>query len=649
VDDLSDPSVTIAVDADNPPALARPAALPRLSAGSGRWPRQTWTAKLAQSLETGAFRLRAGLAWPAWRQPPRPPAFVAALAERPPGNRAAPLVSVIMLNLNGAAMLEEAFSSLRLVNRYPAIQIILVDHASTDDSVAVAETWARVLPITIIRCAENHTFSYSCNRAAELAQGEFLLLLNNDVVLTEDVIGRMVAAAQHGASAVGLKLYQSSRARVLQHIGIRFRWNYRYLSLQPYNAVPFPGDQLIAHNPARFPAVTAAILLCRRRDYLAVGGLCEDYVYGCEDIDLCLKLRIRSGRPAICLNDVSAVHGEGRTRRRKIGRARRGAWYRHNMAVLDRRFGYLVRHEAIEQLFTDDGSYWGRRPVLRPAGTPPNSEVDRVLEELAQSRRWTIRRSLAASGYNLRGVDLLVVANPKYRLEQVRHRHPHMASVAWILGNPARWHQLEIYDLVLVGDAAGAARLVHEHGLRATALDPRDPACADRLIALIVDKLVKSHRLAIKSTGPSQDRFAGALAGWLRRAGLRVRIDPPGHWRGRDTIRDDVNVLLPGRPGCPSLPGKINLVCGEASAEPAADAQLPMGRPESVAAAILDAIAAIHPLRMRGQLDPPLVRRPGFAASSMTDRSAGSELSRTLVAGNLPPSNGSRPQGVAAR
>jgi GT2 family glycosyltransferase len=607
----------------------------------GRWPAQKLTGKLTQSLEQGAFRLGAGLGMAMRRHRPKPPEFVAAVMAPAPEARRSPLVSVIILNLNGAALLETALASLHRVNRYPAIEIILVDHGSGDDSLAVARKWAQVLPVTIVPYAENHTFSYSCNRAAEFARGEYLLLLNNDVVLTEDVIGRMVAVAQHRASAVGLKLFGAADRR-LNHIGIRFRWSYRYQTLQPYNAVPSAADRQIAQNPAQFPAVTAAALLCCRRDYLAVGGLCEDYVYGCEDVDLCLKLRTRTAGPVVCLNDISAIHGEGRTRLRKTPKARRSRWYRHNIEVLDRRFGYLVRREAIEKLFTDDGSYWGRPPMVRGAAPPSELAIRRVFDALARSRRWTVRQSADGGDYNLDAVDLLIVADPDYRLARVRRRSPHMASAAWLVGDPSRWerHPLENYDVLLIGDAAGAERLLRERGLPAAVLDPHAPACADRLAALIVDKLIASHRVAIKSTGPEQLRFAGALAGWLRRTGLRVRIDLPGYWRARDAIRDDVAVLLPGAPGtprCAPLPGKINLVCGDGGPDPAADAQLPMSRPEILAAAILGAIATRHPLRLRGEPDLPLLPSVDFRQIPTNDRGASSERSRRLLAGGLPP------------
>ena len=43
--------------------------------------------------------------------------------------------------------------------------------------------------------------------------------------------------------------------------------------------------------------VTAVVCLCRRADYLAIGGFCEDYIYGYEGVDLCLELTLGLGRP----------------------------------------------------------------------------------------------------------------------------------------------------------------------------------------------------------------------------------------------------------------------------------------------------------------------------------------------------------------
>jgi hypothetical protein len=48
----------------------------------------------------------------------------------------------------------------------------------------------------VVRCASNHSFAYSFNRAAEHATGEYLMLLKNNVWLAEDIIGPMVATAR---------------------------------------------------------------------------------------------------------------------------------------------------------------------------------------------------------------------------------------------------------------------------------------------------------------------------------------------------------------------------------------------------------------------------------------------------------------------
>jgi len=207
-------------------------------------------------------------------------------------------------------------------------------------------------------------------------------------------------------------------------------------------------------------------------------------------------------------------------------------------------------------------------------------------------------------------------------------------SAAWLIGDLARWkrHPLAIHDLLLTDSVGSAERLLAERGLRAALLDPHDPAAADRLYSLIIERLCTGHRVALKLATREQRGFAGELAGWLRREGLRVRLDPPGSWRGRETIRDDVAVLLPGA-GCPVLPGKINLVCGSAR-RPAADANLPMSRPETLALAICDAIAECHPRRLAVPIDPPLVPNPDVPWVPTPGASA--QRARLLSSGGLP-------------
>jgi GT2 family glycosyltransferase len=518
-----------------------------------------------------------------------------------------PTVTIIILNRQGARMLGDLLSSFHRVNRYPNIDLIVVDHGSTDDSVSVAEKWAKTLPLTVVRCSRNHSFSFSCNRAAERATGEYLLLLNNDIVLSQDIVGPMVATAARYRGMVGCKLLDGNppkrkdESRSVQHIGVRFTGNLRRRVFGPYDVRPTASDERLASSPSHFLAVTAAISACRRDDYLRIGGLCEEYVYGFEDVDLNLKLALGWGRKNICLNSVSALH-HGRATRKTSSRDARKVSLENNFKVFSRRFGYAVRRTMLPAWFTDDGSLWGARASL--AFVPDPTRESACLETLGQRGR-SIRR---LRGHDMRDLALLIVANPNFRLERGRNRHPLMQRIAWVMSDAGQWrdHDFAIYDLVVAADVALADTLMRRHGILTAVLEPEAPDVADRLAALIAEYLRVRHRISIKCHAGDDDDRARPLASALRLAGHCVRIDRPADWGCLDSIRDDIAILMPGVRVCPTAYDKIVVACGDAAPGGTVDIRLPMTEPKELAAAILDAIAPAHAKRMLGPTDQPL-------------------------------------------
>lgn len=90
------------------------------------------------------------------------------------------MVSVIIPNYNGERFLKGCLEALK-IQTYEELEVILVDNASTDNSI---ETARELYPeIRVIELLENTGFAYAVNRGIEAAQGEYVLLLNNDTIV----------------------------------------------------------------------------------------------------------------------------------------------------------------------------------------------------------------------------------------------------------------------------------------------------------------------------------------------------------------------------------------------------------------------------------------------------------------------------------
>lgn len=104
------------------------------------------------------------------------------------------LVSVSIVTWNSAEHLPTCLQSL-LRQTYPAIELIVVDNASVDNSEAIVEQLAPAA--RIVRNSDNTGFCRAHNVAIALAQGEFFMPLNPDTELAPDFIERLVAAARY--------------------------------------------------------------------------------------------------------------------------------------------------------------------------------------------------------------------------------------------------------------------------------------------------------------------------------------------------------------------------------------------------------------------------------------------------------------------
>lgn len=237
-----------------------------------------------------------------------------------------PLVSIIILNRNGLSHLKVLFKDFSEKTNYSNFEIIVVDNDSSDNSVNYLKS-LRNLPITIIENKENVSFSKGNNDAVKIANGDYILLLNNDIEPTYGWLNEMMGTILYNdnVGAVGAKLlypYIVDKTKrkysfTIQHAGDIFREKIK------------PDCNYSAHNQGKFREdifdkslvgnkkcllVTGAVLLVKKDIYFEVGGLDEIFWYGYEDVDFNLKLN-ENGYDVILANSALLFHHESATPR----------------------------------------------------------------------------------------------------------------------------------------------------------------------------------------------------------------------------------------------------------------------------------------------------------------------------------------------
>ncbi len=169
------------------------------------------------------------------------------------------------------------------------VEVIVVDNNSTDETATALDgTITRLFGENgkAIRNSENLGFAKACNAGAKAAAHPLLFFLNNDTVLTQSWLPPLVQALESTPKlgAVGpLLLYPNN---TVQHCGICFC----PLLYAHHIYENFPPTHSVLSKPRISQAITGAAMLISAALFIKCGMFHEEYINGCEDIDLCLTL-----------------------------------------------------------------------------------------------------------------------------------------------------------------------------------------------------------------------------------------------------------------------------------------------------------------------------------------------------------------------
>jgi GT2 family glycosyltransferase len=218
-------------------------------------------------------------------------------------------VSVIVLMHNNVAMTQDCLEHLAQALEGLDHEVLLLDNASTEDSSPMGACGSMFHCYQILRFRENLAFSRVNNLGAIEAVGDWLLFLNNDVMVDRDSVGELLAPMCEDADIgiAGARLLFPGRTRV-QHAGIgHMLWGIP----SNYGVGASPEDPRVSSSCERF-AVTGAMICLPQRVFRKLGGFDERYVWGVEDVDLCLRVRAANKR-VLYVPRATGIHPESVT------------------------------------------------------------------------------------------------------------------------------------------------------------------------------------------------------------------------------------------------------------------------------------------------------------------------------------------------
>ncbi len=205
-----------------------------------------------------------------------------------------PKISIIIANKDHCADLSRCIASILDLSTYENYEIIVVENNSTSHEIRdYYEEIGKHPRVRIVTYEGAFNYSRINNFGASFAEGEFLLLLNNDTqVITVNWMEELLMYGQReDVGAVGAKLYYADKT--IQHAGIVLGLGaHRTAGHTHYKVnienVGYMGRLCYAQDVS---AVTGACLLVRKSWYDRLGGLDEDFAVALNDVDFCLRLR----------------------------------------------------------------------------------------------------------------------------------------------------------------------------------------------------------------------------------------------------------------------------------------------------------------------------------------------------------------------
>ena len=253
-------------------------------------------------------------------------------------------ISIIIVTWNNENTISQCLKSVFSQTIEFQKEVIVVDNASSDDTVELVECWPN---IQVIRNSENLGFCAANNQAIFTAQGEFILLLNPDTLLKDNYLIPAIQRMQHHSDVAlltGKILSMNSTGcpvlkdgvPVIDSAGIAMKRNRQAVDIGQGEKDHGQYDQ-----EGEVFGVSAAVCLCRRDALLevAVEGQVFDeafFMYK-EDVDLSWRLRLR-GWECYFTPYAVAYHARGWKKslaRKDVPRAVRFHSYKnHRLAIL---------------------------------------------------------------------------------------------------------------------------------------------------------------------------------------------------------------------------------------------------------------------------------------------------------------------------
>ena len=256
-------------------------------------------------------------------------------------------LSVVIVNYQTYELTKNTINSV-LGYKYPfGVEIIVVDNASSDDSLSRLQEDFKDT-VKFIASDENNGFAAGNNQALRIAQSKYVLLLNSDTIVwentLEDIYNYMENNSDVGAAGCRVLLENGDLDKACKRSFPNVKNSFFKLFHIPTNSaeVNYNLNNLPDDDVYEIECLTGAFMFIRKEALDEVGFLDESFFMYGEDIDLCYRIK-QAGWKIIYYGKSKITHFKGASSKKQ--RSKLIYEFYHAMYI------YYNKHHANESSF----------------------------------------------------------------------------------------------------------------------------------------------------------------------------------------------------------------------------------------------------------------------------------------------------------
>ncbi|MFA7228313.1 MAG: glycosyltransferase family 2 protein [Melioribacteraceae bacterium] len=212
-------------------------------------------------------------------------------------------ISIIIINYNSHYLLEACLRSLFLQTKGINYEVIVVDNGSTESG--IEQILLEFPGVKLIKNSSGTGFAAVNNQGFAVAQGKYILMLNNDTVFIEDAITKVAnfSGSRNDEAIIGCRLLNEDRSYQVSIVDFDtipnlFGENLFLYKLFPWNKrlSKYHLNDPALENPIEVDAVKGAFLFVPKSILEKLNNLDERFYFYYEETDLCYRWKSMGGK-----------------------------------------------------------------------------------------------------------------------------------------------------------------------------------------------------------------------------------------------------------------------------------------------------------------------------------------------------------------